>query len=143
METEMSQNIDNYLIMRPFPQFETKGKNIKELWTDYRNKFIPLAGIAIFVFGNRKNKTSGAIERATGMIEEFEIAKKRGLMLIPVGATGYVAMELWQEVFNNFKSYFPNNLDIKDDFEKLGKIGSTNKQLIKLTIKIINTLNSK
>lgn len=143
MESEKSQNIDNYLIMRPFPQFETKGKNLKDLWTDYREKFIPLGGIAIFVFGNKKNKLTGGIEQATGMIEEFEIAKKRGLMLIPIGATGFVAMELWQKVLRNFKSYFPNNLEIKDDFEKLGKSSLTNKQLIKIIIKIINNLNSK
>ncbi len=35
----------------------------------YPNYFIPLAGIAIFVFGNRKNKTSGLIEEATGSIQ--------------------------------------------------------------------------
>ena len=32
---------------------------------------------------------------------EFEIAKQNNLLLIPVGATGYVAKELWQEIIDN------------------------------------------
>lgn len=143
MEHEKTQNIDNYLIMRPFPQFETKEKNIKILWTDYRTKFIPLAGIVVFVFGNRKNKTTGEIEPATGMIEEFEIALSKGLKIIPVGATGFVAKELWQKVLDNFESYFPNDLDLKDEFAKLGKGSLPNEDLIKSIIKIINKLNSR
>lgn len=143
MELEKSQNIDNYLIMRPFPQFETKGKKIKDLWLDYRNKFIPLAGIGLFVFGNRKNKMTGEIESAGGMIEEFEIALKKGLKVIPIGATGFVAHELWQKVFGNFAIYYPNHLDLKDEFAKLGEKSLSNEDLIKSTIKIINSLNSK
>ncbi len=143
MENERSQNIDNYLIMRPFPQFETKGKNLKELWTDYRQKFIPLAGIGIFVFGNRKNKLTGEIESGTGVVEEFEIALSKGLKVIPVGATGFIAKELWEKVVVNFENYFPNNLNIKDEFMQLGNKGLTNEKLIKIIIEIINKLNSK
>lgn len=143
MDQEKSQNLDNHLIMRPFPQFETKGKNIKELWTDYRKKFIPLAGVAIFVFGNKKNKTTGDIESASGMIEEFEIALSNGLKVIPIGATGFVSKDLWQKVINEFEIFFPDNLDLKDEFIKLGKSNSPHDELIKSIIKIINILNSK
>ncbi|MCD1653097.1 hypothetical protein K7J14_00030 [Treponema zuelzerae] len=41
MESERNQNMDNYLIMRPFPQFETHGKNLKELWVEYRKDLYP------------------------------------------------------------------------------------------------------
>jgi len=143
METEKNQNMDNYLIMRPFPQFETKGKKLKELWTDYRKKFIPLAGIGIFVFGNKKNKTTGVIDPAGGMIEEFEIALSNGLIVIPVGATGYVAKELWQKVIDNFDTFFPNNTALISEFNKLGDSSVTNEELIKTIMNIINHLNSK
>jgi hypothetical protein len=143
MESEKNQNIDNYLMMRPFPQYPTKGKELKELRTDYRNKFIPLAGIGIFVFGNKKNKTTGEIEPATGMIEEFEIAVSKGLMVLPIGSTGFVAEELWQKILNNFDSYYPNYPHLKTEFEKLGKKDLLKNELIKSIIYIINTLNSK
>lgn len=143
METERNQNIDNYLTMRPFPQFETKGKNLKELWMDYREKFIPLSGIAIFVFGNRKNKNTGTIEEATGVIDEFEIAVMNGVLVIPIGATGFVAKILWEKVIAAFDQYFPNNANLIDDFKLLGDENLTNDVIIQITIKLINTINSK
>ncbi len=143
METERNQNMDNYLIMRPFPQFETKGKNLKELWLDYRKKFIPLSGIAIFVFGNRKNKTTGVIEEATGVFDEFEIAVQNGVLVIPIGATGFVAKTLWEKVINSYDQYFPNNGSLINDFKLLGDENLSNDVLIQTTIKLINNLNSK
>ncbi len=32
------------------------------------------------------------------MREEFEIAKANNLLLVPVGATGYISEELWNEL---------------------------------------------
>jgi hypothetical protein len=143
METERNQNIDNYLIMRPFPQFETKGKNLKELWNDYRKKFIPLAGIAIYVFGNRKSKTTGEIEEATGVIDEFEIAVENGLLVIPIGATGFVAKTLWDKVIGSFAKYYPNHDSLIDDFKIIGDQTIENSKIIGATLHIVNNLNSK
>lgn len=143
METERNQNMDNYLIMRPFPQFETKGKNLKELWNEYRKKFIPLAGVAIYVFGNRKNKTTGVIEQATGVIDEFEIAVHNGLLVIPIGATGFVAKELWDKVVTSFDTYYPNHSFLLDDFKIIGDEKEENSKIIETIINIINNLNSK
>ncbi|MCD1653096.1 hypothetical protein K7J14_00025 [Treponema zuelzerae] len=69
-------------------------------------RFIPLAGIAIFVFGNRKNKTTGVLEEATGVIDEFNIAFENGLLLIPIGATGFVSKCLWDQIIASFKDSF-------------------------------------
>ncbi len=143
MESESNQNLDNYLIMRPFPQFETKGKKLKELWSEYRKKFIPLAGIAIFVFGNRKNKTTGELEEATGVIDEFDIALQNGLIVIPIGATGFVSELLWKKVTDSFKDYYPNHEFLIDEFKILGDSEVENSVLIQTVLKIINTLNSK
>jgi hypothetical protein len=143
METERNQNMDNYLIMRPFPQFETKGKNLKELWTEYRNRFIPLAGVAIYVFGNRKNKTTGVIEEATGVIDEFEIAVKNGLLVIPIGATGFVSKTLWDKVISSFDQFYPNHSFLLEDFKTIGDQTVENSKIIEATLNIINNLNSK
>ncbi len=141
MEHQNNQNLDNYLIMRPFPQFQTKGKDKKALWADYRQKFIPLAGIAIFVFGNKNLKPDGSYEIADGMEKEFVIAIQSGLKVIPIGATGYVAKELWDNVWANLDGYFENASDIKDEFIKIGEAKELNGELIKSVIKIINLLN--
>lgn len=129
--------------MRPFPQVVNKGTDIKELWTNYRKKFIPLAGIAVFVFGNRRNRETGEIEPSNGMYEEFEISRDKGLKIIPIGATGFVAKEIWERVINEFDRYYPDYSNLKEDFLILGDIKNPSATILKSILKIINTLNSK
>lgn len=141
METQKSRNLDNFLIMRPFPQIQSKGKDIRALWSDYRSKFIPLAGIAIFLFGNKNLKPDGSTEVATGMIEEFELALKYGLKVIPVGATGYVAKELCNKVLSNFDQYYNSSSVTIEDFIAISDGNELNADLIKNIVSIINKLN--
>ena len=41
------RNLDDLLILRPFPQIQSGAKSIPEIWTDYRNEMISKAGIAV------------------------------------------------------------------------------------------------
>lgn len=141
MKSERNQNLDNYLILRPFPQFETGGKKLSELWTEYRNNFIPIAGIGIFVFGNKMDKISGSIIAATGMLEEFKIAFNCGLKIIPIGATGFVAKELSNEIIKDFDKYYPDHPQIKILIERIDDPDLSNEEIIKTTIDIISQLN--
>jgi hypothetical protein len=107
------------LVLRPFPQAASGSKNLKTLWTEYRNDMLSFSGIALFVFGNKLE--NGKLVPSNGMREEFEIAKERRLFLLPVGATGYMAKELWNEVSENFDSF--NGIvpkGVKQAFDKLG-----------------------
>lgn len=81
------------LILRPFPQDEQG----KKLWKPYREDMISYAGIAIFIFGN-KIDDKGEIVLSNGMKEELEISKANNLLLVPVGATGYISEEFWNEL---------------------------------------------
>ena len=85
------------LILRPFPQ-NSEGK---ELWTQYRKDMIDYAGISIFIFGNKLEK--GEIVFSNGMKEEFQIAKEKNLLLLPIGATGYISEVFWNELKEQFK----------------------------------------
>lgn len=143
MKFERNQNLNNYLLLRPFPQFETGSKKLPELWTEYRQNFIPLAGIAIFVFGNKKGKDAGEIIIANGMQEEFDIALKAGLKPIPIGATGFLAKDLWEHVIKDFDKIYPDHPQLKTNFEKLSDTSLSNVNLIKIVIDIINDLNKK
>ena len=131
---------ENQLILRPFPQFKSGTKELPELWEEYREKMISQAGISIFVFGNRLKKGTKDIENANGVRLEFEIAKKQGCYLIPIGITGYMASELWKEVINNFETFYPNHLDLKDEFKKLGDESLVEDEILKNVKKIINSL---
>ncbi|MBX3018533.1 MAG: SIR2 family protein [Bdellovibrionaceae bacterium] len=85
------RRVDPFLILRPFPQFATGGKSLPALWTQYRESILDEAGVAIFLFGNKRDKKTGAIVLANGVKEEFEIALKKGMPVIPVGFTGHMA----------------------------------------------------
>lgn len=142
MQDKRNQNLDNYIIMRPFPQFPTGGKDLIQLWKEYREKFIPLAGIAVFVFGNKRNN-EGELIIADGVEKEFEIAYKKGLKVIPIGATGGMAEELWKRVIADFDKYYGEYPTIKPFIESLGNKSITLHKHIGTVINIINQLNHK
>lgn len=125
------KRLHDQLILRPFPQ----GPDAQKQWEYYRHEMIAHAGVAVFVFGNKLE--AGKVISANGVRREFEIAKDKGLLLIPIGATGFVARDLWEEVTKNFATYFPAHAAIKPLFESLGD-ASDSKRLISTVIEIIN-----
>jgi hypothetical protein len=87
-----SEHSKDELILRPFPQ-NIQGR---ELWTQNRQDMIEYAGIAIFIFGNKIE--DGKVILSAGMKEELEIAKANNLLLVPIGATGYISESFWNEL---------------------------------------------
>lgn len=90
--TNRQGHLEDRILMRPFPQYIADEEKRKEVWEHYRQDIISSAGIAVFLFGNKKVGENTVI--ADGMIRKFEIARQHGLTCIPVGATGYAAAKL-------------------------------------------------
>lgn len=134
---------EEQLIMRPFPQKKTGVKDLPELWHEYRTRMISFAGIAIFLFGNKKDPSTGEIKTADGIQKEFDIAVSQGLILIPVGCTGYITKDLWQLVMDKFKSYYGDFSNLNEAFTTLGDSTKTLKQHVKIIMEIIKVINDK
>jgi hypothetical protein len=134
------RNLDDLLILRPFPQIQSGTKNISEVWTEYRNEMISKAGIAIFVFGNKL--VNGELVNSNGMEEEFQICLKNNVIPIPIGATGSVSQVFWTEVTSKLESYYPSNIDLHNAIKELGKENPTKNEIINNTIKAINILQN-
>lgn len=132
------RNLDDLLILRPFPQTQSGTKNISEVWTNYRNEMISKAGIAVFVFGNKK--VNEGVINSNGMEEEFEICLKHNVIPIPIGATGYVSKSLWNKVISDLQTYYPDNTELHNTIKELGKDNPTKDEIINNTIKAINIL---
>ena len=114
------KNPMEYIIVRPFPQGSIPLEIRQEVWRNYRQDMIERSGIALFMFGNKINGDEIAL--ADGMYQEFQISKENGLLIVPIGATGYMARKIWQEVKDDFESYYPNADDaLKDQFERLNQ----------------------
>lgn len=95
-------HVDEYLCLRPFPQNIRDQEEKKRRYTEYREGMLEDVGIAVFLFGNKKEEdtVSGkeVIVNADGCRQEFEIARAKGKILIPIGSTGYMAKELFDEM---------------------------------------------
>lgn len=130
---------DEQLILRPFPQNQTGAIPQKTLWDDYRKDMIPLAGIAIFLFGNKIQDSS--VAPASGMEREFEIAVENGLRVVPVGATGYVAEKLWKEVSANLGKYYPNySKEFEENFMEIGNPALEPDVLLESVVKLLDKI---
>lgn len=102
------KNTARFLSMRPFPFHLELDENAK---IRYRNIMQADCSAAIFLFGQSRSTTSAGGFELTGhyshgVYMEYELAKKSGLAIIPVGATGYEASVIWKEVKANINQYY-------------------------------------
>ena len=96
-------HVDEYLKLYPFPQ-PKPGEDIKALWSYYRQEMLHDCGIAVFMFGNKPD-AAGKSVIASGMEEEFKIAKQKGAKIIPIASTGDAAERIYDEISKSPEEY--------------------------------------
>lgn len=131
------ENLKDQLLLRPFPQ---GNEEIKNQWETYRRDMIDYAGIAIFLFGNKF--ADGTLKPADGVRREFEIAREKGLIVLPLGATGYIATELWAETLKRSADFLKEN-NLTELYEKLGASTDDPEGLIEPVLQILKAINKK
>lgn len=112
-------SLDRALLLRPFPQETPAGYDLATFRRLYREDLVAQAGACVFIAGVRAlglGRTSET-ETAPGVLEEFEAALAAGRSVIPVGATGGAAAELWRRVEADFSARWPS--DARPHFERL------------------------
>ncbi|MGB9938998.1 SIR2 family protein [Methanosarcina sp.] len=128
------------IVMRPFPQFTTDGISLADQRTKYRKSMIEQAGIAIFVYGNKLDSANNIV-LSDGMRQEFDLCVQDGVLPLPIGATGYMAEDIWKEVWNNFEIFYPNaSPRFKGNFEKLGDKCLTTSDLVSTILDLIQDI---
>lgn len=131
---------EDQLVMRPFPQVASGSQNLPQLWEHYRQRMISLAGVAIFVFGN-KATDDGKIIEANGIVREFEIAVENGLVPLPVAATGYAALTIWKTVSANPDVHYKGIEWIVPMMNELADPAMARTELVGKLVRIIQRLN--
>jgi len=101
--SEPKKYSENQLILKPFPQFPSGGKDLGVLWEEYRQNMISRAGISIIMFGNKID--GEAVINAGGVKREFDIALDHGLIPIPISYTGYMAKEIFDLISIDFSKH--------------------------------------
>lgn len=125
------KSLHEQLILRPFPQGNLEAKT---LWNKYRQDMISYTGISIFLLGNKEQ--NGSIILSDGMRSEYEISKKQGNFLIPIGMTGYMSKELWSELMESQKNNSQFEI-YRNELESLGNESINFDQIIEIIIKLI------
>lgn len=110
--SEPKKYSENQLILKPFPQFPSEGKDLGELWEKYRQNMISRAGVSIILFGNKDD--NGKIINAGGVKREFEIALEHGVIPLPIFYTGYMAKEIFDMISADFSKYNLTEELVKD-----------------------------
>lgn len=129
---------EDQLIIRPFPQVATV-QALPALWEAYRQRMISLAGIAIFLFGN-KSDGQGNVVDANGVMREFQISQQHGLVPLPISATGYVAKHIYELISKDPTTYYPNTAWVVPLLEDLAVDTVTPEQLVEKLIPILKRL---
>ena len=138
LASQGERRLDGHLVLRPFPQVEDNLDALNVKWSSYRDSMLSLAGIALFLFGNKY--VDGKIKSADGMYEEFDIAVKKGLPVVPVGATGYVARELWDRVMADFDNFNPGLGHLREEFAMIGRTNLDDATLVNTVVKLVNAI---
>ena len=126
-------HISEYLKINPFP-FQLSIDEKKEFNQMYRDQILSECGVGIFIFGNKV--VDGKIVIGDGVIEEFEIAKSRGLKIIPIGSTGYAAEKIYNQIKEDIEKY----QYLKPYMEALGELNDS-KKLVDIVVKILSEVS--
>lgn len=136
--TNPKAKIEDGLVLRPFPQSSEGKTPLIDLWTRYREDMLNHAGIAIFLFGNKL--VNDEVVLSNGMREEYEIARSKGLFLIPLGATGYMSRKLWEEQNEAVQSNGGLSERLKFEFGRLGQEFSDVDEIVDSVLSIIDLI---
>ncbi len=92
------KQMNDFLTLMPFPQNSSLGVDLDELYKENRKQMIKNCGIAIFIFGN---KGAGSIAR--GVMDEYDLSKKYGLVCLPIGYTGGASKEIYNKMIQEME----------------------------------------
>ncbi|MGA7810372.1 SIR2 family protein [Bradyrhizobium sp.] len=135
------RSLGEQLVLRPFPIGIKEGTERTKTFTRYREELISQAGVAVFIMGNKT--VGGKLVPADGMRTEFELAKSRRLYLIPIGASGSMAAELWNEVTSDLDQFYSGaSPKIKRALKKLGEPTEKPESLLPTVLDLISTLTT-
>jgi hypothetical protein len=136
----LKRRLKDELVLRPFPQ---GGPAATSLWTDYRKDMLDMSGIAVYMFGNKLVPGHPDAQRSNGIEEEFDIAVVKGVKVLPLGFTGYVARELYDRVEQNFPTFYPKaTQQFRNEFILLGDSKRSLSDQLQTTLSAIKILQT-
>jgi Sir2- and TIR-associating SLOG family/SIR2-like domain len=108
---------DDRALIRPFPRAADPALQ-SAANARHREDLISRVGAVVVVAGNKRDGPTG-IRLSEGVIQEVDIARRLGKFIIPIGVTGHVARQVWNQATADPQAYLPN-LSVNADLQTLG-----------------------
>jgi Sir2- and TIR-associating SLOG family/SIR2-like domain len=108
---------EDRILVRPFPG-NTPPEHRAAVYRKHREDLLVRAGAVIVIAGN-KTDDSGRFVPSPGVMEEVNLAQVIGKIVIPIGVTGHVAKQIWDEAMADPEKYLPG-IDSESDLTALG-----------------------
>jgi hypothetical protein len=128
--------LEKHLLLRPFPRNILPELDDEEFRRKYRENMISRCGFALFVAGT--SKTNPVSE---GVWQEYKIARRLKKIPIPLGATGFAARRIWEEVEPEVETIYSGAVS-REQFRLLNDPGLSNEQLLGAVFRIIDQVSA-
>lgn len=132
----LQRNDDERLQLWPFPQSVPDDIDRATFWRSYRERIINNAGVCLVLAGNKR--LGETVIPADGVRQEVEIALSQGKAVIPIGATGHIAMDLWKQCSDNQDKF----LGISTVGEQLRVIGDQSQPVQSIVTAVLEILKA-
>lgn len=109
-----AKKFNDNVFLFPFPFKLSENADRSKLYTGLRKNMIAKTHISIFICGEKANGSS--LINSPGTMEEYELSKLQGNLIIPIATTGGAARAIWDDLNKNDIKYSQNEL-----FQKLDK----------------------
>ena len=131
--SDNTKEINDILTLMPFPLDFSPGESANDFYSKYREVMIRKCGIAIYVFGNNEDKSV-----SEGVLKEYEISKKLGLVSLPIKATGGASSKIYETVLGDET--------VRKDLDTMKLLGQESENvddIVQATITAVNLLNEE
>jgi hypothetical protein len=138
---QLKRNDDQRLRMFPFPRQYELPKDVSSTRrkTQHRENILSRTGICVVLAGCHGD-SADADGFSNGVREEVAIAKQKDQVIIPVGATGWVAREVWEQARQSPREFY-GDIDVSGPLETLGNEAATPQEWVQAVIQIAKAVN--
>jgi len=123
------------VLVRPFPRATVAADQATQN-SRHREDLLSRVGAVVVVAGNKLD-AAGQLRLSAGVVEEVDIALRLGKFVIPVGASGHVAEQIWQQAMAAPGRYVPG-LSVATELKLLGDRQASNEQLLNAVFSILH-----
>ena len=120
------KDVEKHIVITPFVGNSPKAPLEKRA---LREKVIEKCGSSLFIFGENDNN---AVDKKSGVLEEFEIAHKKHKAIIPISYPGMVSEYIWKSINNNITEYpyLEKKMHLLTSSNNMGSLCSTVIQIL-------------